>query len=629
MVHHRSRKSSALKGATASRVRPLLMLLAFVSVMLVSWIPTAANEERFVANFSSPGDDWLLGGSWKFLPGQSVLVHDPLGFGDAVLKYGDWADVEIETSFSVEQYGKYGSVRLMFRWQGEWVGYGLTFHEGGTTLYRFDGNWDVHRVLGTSRFKANPGDTYQAKVVDTGGTFEVYIDGQKILSATDRENKYASGRVGVKVDNARARLNSFAVAGRTASSGAGSDALGIGAGTGASASATTPAPEFRGSAPVITGTFLQLDGTTIWWSRDMWSQEFDYMKTLGFDTLIIQYAAFSGTAYYRSQVIPNLRGDGNVIQTLLDEAAVRGMKVWLGTSHGDGWGDWSRLKQEADENKRVIDELASLYAQHPAFAGWYIPHELQLQGGAVVSQVITSFYATIADYARSKTPGKPVSIAPYFYVPKSVWTKFSPPRVDSKVWERFLRETKVDVIMLQDGIGANPGRTLEEIAPYYRAMREAADRVGIEFWNDLENFDASNWQPTTAERVVKQLEFSAPYVHKTVIFEFNHYMSPLRGYRQGQQYEQYREWLQARAATVQVLLLTGDSNEQLFHRLHHVSPLGDQGNQPASQCPLRCASSLPLPFDLLHTALLILAPASAGAGVVPPDLGPAGDLPFS
>ena len=96
--------------------------------------------------------------------------------------------------------------------------------------------------------------------------------------------------------------------------------------------------------------------------------------------------------------------------------------------------------------------------------------------------------------------------------------------------------------MLQDGVGANPGRTPEQMIPLYKAMQQAATSAGVEFWNDLETFDISDWSPAPVERIVHQLEVLSPYVKKTVIFEFNHYMSTLRGEAQEAQYDAYKQY---------------------------------------------------------------------------------------
>lgn len=53
--------------------------------------------------------------------------------------------------------------------------------------------------------------------------------------------------------------------------------------------------------PVLSGTFIQLNGALTGLSQEAWLEELGHMKALGFDTLIIQYSRYGGDSYYRDE----------------------------------------------------------------------------------------------------------------------------------------------------------------------------------------------------------------------------------------------------------------------------------------------------------------------------------------
>lgn len=94
----------------------------------------AFRYERFVADFSRPSEDWALEGHWAIRSGQLVHTLQPgslYPIADARLRGRVWQNPTIELEFSVEEYGEYGLVRVMFGWQDRWNGYGVAFSEGG------------------------------------------------------------------------------------------------------------------------------------------------------------------------------------------------------------------------------------------------------------------------------------------------------------------------------------------------------------------------------------------------------------------------------------------------------------------------------------------------------------------
>src|SRR5262249_37143227 len=139
---------------------------------------------------------------------------------------------------------------------------------------------------------------------------------------------------------------------------------------------------------------------------------------------------------------------------------------------------------------------------------------------------------------------QPVAFAPYF-------SHLTPLDGMRAIYDRLLDGAGIDVVMLQDGVGARGwDRELEErVVPFFRMFREGCDRRGVALWGDLESFrrrhpeQETGFVPTTPARLIRQLRAVAPHVEALVTFDFFHYMSPHRGAPQRALYEGYRGYL--------------------------------------------------------------------------------------
>ncbi len=59
-----------------------------------------------------------------------------------------------------------------------------------------------------------------------------------------------------------------------------------------------------GTEPVLTGSFVQLNGQLVAMSPEQWVQELAYMRAIGMDTVILQYSRYGTTSYFPSQAQP-------------------------------------------------------------------------------------------------------------------------------------------------------------------------------------------------------------------------------------------------------------------------------------------------------------------------------------
>lgn len=288
---------------------------------------------------------------------------------------------------------------------------------------------------------------------------------------------------------------------------------------------------------LIEGTFLQFHAGMREVNATQWAKELDAMRAAKIRMIILQWTQADGT---------NLFDPPDPFPVILDLVHQRGMKFIFGLRHdGRWWREWGNadyLREEAKESVALAREVHRRYGKHPAFAGFYIPYELW-DGSFTDVQIenLREMLRTISSTCRQIAPGKPVFLAPFFA------GLLTPERFE-QLWFNLLLGRPVDVVALQDGVGARgwDEQIEERVTPYFAAMQRACRQRGVKLWCDLECFRLTNanpsrpqFAPATAERVIRQLKAVSPYVERVVTFDFYHYMSPYRGEAQKALYEGY------------------------------------------------------------------------------------------
>lgn len=303
-----------------------------------------------------------------------------------------------------------------------------------------------------------------------------------------------------------------------------------------------PLPPVSGSAqtPLFSqGTFIQpwtLDGYT---EAVQWEHEFALMKDVDLSLVILQWTADSKaqTTIYDT-AMPGWQRSApyDEVDRLLSYAEQNGFQVFLGLAFSEDW--WSMegsnrewMLSEAEKMSAVGGELYQKYqAKYPrAFAGWYINWEMDNQSSYNANpehrQNMKDALNVVTGYLKSLNPALPASIAPYFNAASGAtpaeWQAF---------WQDMLSATRVDILMLQDGVGVAHAR-VEDLPAWFEAVCAGVHAAGKQCWDDLENFTGtSSLQPAPIERVIAQHQAAAPYVDKIVTYSFIEAMSPEFGF---------------------------------------------------------------------------------------------------
>ncbi|MEZ6076138.1 MAG: DUF4434 domain-containing protein [Pirellulaceae bacterium] len=97
---------------------------------------------------------------------------------------------------------------------------------------------------------------------------------------------------------------------------------------------------------------------------------------------------------------------------LLDIYAERKMQVILGIGSTPNWYGPLDAKREIEVVGATVREIGQRYGSHPAFHGWYVPHEIYMTWERM-SKFIDTFYPAAVEACKAAAD-KLVTLSPFF-----------------------------------------------------------------------------------------------------------------------------------------------------------------------------------------------------------------------
>jgi hypothetical protein len=307
----------------------------------------------------------------------------------------------------------------------------------------------------------------------------------------------------------------------------------------------------------ITGTFLDEishDIPSQNWGRGEWRRDFQTMREIGIDTVILIRSGYRRWMTYPSRVMEMRLGafapPADLVRMFLDLSEETGMQFFFGTSDSGRLWHEGKYREEIDLSKDVVSEAWERYGRSPAFKGFYLSCEVS---GAFHG--IVDIYADLGKHCKEVSSGLPVLISPYIAGRKAVDPfAAATSREDATSVERHEREWTailtgiqgaVDILAFQDG-----HVDFDELPGYLAVNRELARRYGMESWTNCETFDRDmpiKFLPIKWEKLLLKLGAAeAAGVDKVITFEFSHFLSPYSCYAQAAGlFARYREHLAA------------------------------------------------------------------------------------
>jgi hypothetical protein len=279
----------------------------------------------------------------------------------------------------------------------------------------------------------------------------------------------------------------------------------------------------------ITGTFLDeithdIPSNNL--GPDTWRRDFQLMRHIGIDTVILIRAGCGRIATYPSAVLEREVAIYPVYEDLVDLfltlAEENGMDFFLGTYDSVTFAPRERtLQQHLDLGRAFIDEAWTRYGHRPAFRGWYLTFEI-----ARKEPTRLACLRQLGEHCKGLAPHLPTLISPYIAGAKLVR---DPITVEEhyRDWDEILGTLAgaVDIVAFQDG------QVDYDVLPeFLRANSELIRKHGMAAWSNVESFDRDmpfNFPPIDWRKLWwKMIAAERAGVEKLITFEFSHFMSP-------------------------------------------------------------------------------------------------------
>jgi len=197
-----------------------------------------------------------------------------------------------------------------------------------------------------------------------------------------------------------------------------------------------------------------------------------------------------------------------------------------------------QYQQEIDLNLAFVDEVWAKYGHHPAFAGWYISHEINTFNDGVMR-----VYEQLARHLKALQP-LPVLISPYVRGTKQFQDAITLKEHEQE-WEQVFSRIQglVDMVAFQDG-----QVDYHDLPEYLALTGQLARKYGLTCWSNVESFDRDmpiKFPPIAWPKLRFKLEAARQAgVDKLITFEFSHFLSPHSIYPSAHHlHDRYREWL--------------------------------------------------------------------------------------
>jgi hypothetical protein len=304
----------------------------------------------------------------------------------------------------------------------------------------------------------------------------------------------------------------------------------------------------------ITGTFIDEISHDIPhqnWGIDEWDKDFQHMKAIGIDTVIMIRGGYRKFITWPSSYLINHHGcykpSTDLVEMFLNLADKYEMHFYFGLYDSGKYWDTHDMSHEIDVNRFVIDEVWTQYGHHPSFKGWYLSMEISRK----TKGAIESFY-TLGKQCKDVSGGLPTFISPWIDGKKAVMAAQSSLTKENAVsiaeheaeWNEIFSgiHNVVDAVAFQDG-----HIEYDELDAFFTINKQLADKYQMQCWTNAETFDRDmpiKFLPIKFEKLRMKLEAAARCGYdKAITFEFSHFMSPQSAYPQaGHLYNRYREW---------------------------------------------------------------------------------------
>ncbi|MBI5281219.1 MAG: DUF4434 domain-containing protein [Candidatus Solibacter usitatus] len=266
------------------------------------------------------------------------------------------------------------------------------------------------------------------------------------------------------------------------------------------------------------GTFLQFWSAHLIWDDARWSRLYQHLSEIGVTELVVQWSRYDDIGY-----VP-------LVLRAADECDARDWTLHAGLAHHSQW--WTALEQGPAARAQALArafaahlecarELAPL-ARRRCFRGWYLPEEID----DVHWQAAAGVDALCGHLSRLHHSLHPLSAGGFT-------SGRAAPSTLARFWAHLRRESKLDTVLFQDGIGAG-NLSLpqwETLLPVLsRSVGPRRLRVVVEAFEQISASGPFQARPAPVERIEAQTTLARRWTRRPPIaFSFPEYFTPEGG----------------------------------------------------------------------------------------------------
>lgn len=297
---------------------------------------------------------------------------------------------------------------------------------------------------------------------------------------------------------------------------------------------------------ILKGTFLDEithDIPSQNWTKKDWAKDFDAMRAVGIDTVILIRAGYKQHTVFESDVLKKEMNTfpeyEDLMDVFLEQAERCEMNFYFGLYDSGKYWVNGEYQKEIEVNKAYCDEVVQKYGDRKAFKGWYVSHEIGRYEKGVVD-----VYEELSIHLK-KLKNQPILISPYVHGVKQFAVDAISFDDHTNEWRKIFDHISglIDIVAFQDGqVG------YDELQNYLTAHKQLADEFNLECWSNVESFDRDmpiKFLPLPFKNLRYKMELAEKAgVENLITFEFSHFMSPNSVYPAAHGlYDQYKQWL--------------------------------------------------------------------------------------
>ena len=244
------------------------------------------------------------------------------------------------------------------------------------------------------------------------------------------------------------------------------------------------------------------------------------------------------------------------------------LRVMVALPQG-GWYGKAKAEDVIDIVGAYVRDIHARYGKHPSLWGWYLNYEISpvSPDDAEQSAWWRKVWREEVKTCHQTRPGSIVTISPFFLLDDQRRRGFVylTPSQYAAWWGETLKQTGIDVLMLQDS-GEHLGFfTLQQREPFWAAVAEACARAGARFWLNVESgeMDVADWEQavslerqnakiyeslvgfhfTPIEKLIRKLELASRYADEIINWGYFPFMASEDGGKEtDQQRAAYRAY---------------------------------------------------------------------------------------